>query len=80
MSPWSAGSPAAAGGWPWPCAGLGTACTIWTGIGAVGAFAVGIVLLGQQIHAGRMGAALLIVDALELIQLSSRCGSTGRGI
>ena len=43
---------------------LGTAYTIWTGIGAVGAFVVGIVFLGEQVSAMRIAAAVLIVSGL----------------
>lgn len=51
---------------------LGTAYTIWTGIGAVGAFVVGITLLGEQVTPARIIAALLIVSGLVLMKLSSR--------
>ena len=50
---------------------LGTAYTIWTGIGAVGAFVVGIVFLGEQLNFIRICAALLIVSGLLLMKLSS---------
>ena len=50
---------------------LGTAYAIWTGIGAVGAFVVGITVLGEQISAMRVGAAVLIVSGLVLMKLSS---------
>ena len=50
---------------------LGTAYTIWTGIGAVGAFLVGIFILGEQANAMRIVAALLIVSGLILMKLSS---------
>ena len=50
---------------------LGTAYTIWTGIGAVGAFVIGVVFLGEQLSAMRIGAALLIVSGLVLMKLSS---------
>jgi len=50
---------------------LGTAYTIWTGIGAVGAFVVGIVFLGEQISAMRIAAAVLIVCGLVLMKVSS---------
>jgi len=50
---------------------LGTAYTIWTGIGAVGAFLVGITILGEQASAMRIAAALLIVAGLVLMKLSS---------
>lgn len=50
---------------------LGTAYTIWTGIGAVGAFIVGITVLGEQVSTTRIVAALLIVSGLVLMKLSS---------
>lgn len=50
---------------------LGTAYTIWTGIGAVGAFVVGIAVLGEQASAMRIVAAVLIVSGLVLMKLSS---------
>jgi quaternary ammonium compound-resistance protein SugE len=49
---------------------LGTAYTIWTGIGAVGAFAVGIAVLGESVTPMRIGAAVLIVSGLVLMKLS----------
>ena len=50
---------------------LGTAYTVWTGIGAVGAFVVGIVFLGETANASRLVAASLIVSGLLLMKLSS---------
>ena len=50
---------------------LGTAYTIWTGIGAVGAFLIGIFFLGEHVSAMRIGAAVLIVSGLVLMKLSS---------
>ncbi|WP_313212241.1 multidrug efflux SMR transporter [Stenotrophomonas sp.] len=50
---------------------LGTAYTIWTGIGAVGAFVIGITFLGEQVSAMRIAAAVLIVSGLVLMKLSS---------
>lgn len=50
---------------------LGTAYTVWTGIGAVGAFLVGIVVLGESASPMRIAAALLIVGGLALMKLSS---------
>ena len=50
---------------------LGTAYTIWTGIGAVGAFLVGIFLLGEPVNAMRIAAAVLIVSGLVLMKVSS---------
>jgi quaternary ammonium compound-resistance protein SugE len=50
---------------------LGTAYTIWTGIGAVGAFVIGIVVLGEHVTAMRLLAAALIVSGIVLMKLSS---------
>lgn len=50
---------------------LGTAYTIWTGIGAVGSFLVGIFVLGEPATAMRMLAAVLIISGLVLMKLSS---------
>ncbi len=50
---------------------LGTAYTVWTGIGAVGAFAVGIFVLGEAASPMRVVAAALIVVGLVLMKLSS---------
>lgn len=50
---------------------LGTAYTIWTGIGAIGAFIVGIVFLGEAITPTRLLAAALIVSGIGLMKLSS---------
>lgn len=50
---------------------LGTAYTIWTGIGAIGAFAVGIIFLGETLSVMRVSAAILIVAGLVLMKLSS---------
>ncbi|MCV2892663.1 DMT family transporter [Lentibacter sp. XHP0401] len=50
---------------------LGTAYTVWTGIGAVGAFTVGIVVLGEAVTPLRLFAALLIVAGIVLMKVSS---------
>jgi quaternary ammonium compound-resistance protein SugE len=49
---------------------LGTAYTVWTGIGALGAFVVGVALLGEALTAMRVTAALLILSGLVLMKLS----------
>ena len=49
---------------------LGTAYSVWTGIGAVGAFIFGIAILGEQASVGRIVAAALIVGGLVLMKLS----------
>ncbi|QJU60351.1 multidrug efflux SMR transporter [Sphingomonas sp. AP4-R1] len=50
---------------------LGTAYTVWTGIGAVGAFVVGIVLMGETLSSARLVAALLILSGIVLMKLTS---------
>ena len=50
---------------------LGTAYTVWTGIGAMGAFLVGIFILGEPASAMRMLAAVLIISGLILMKLAS---------
>lgn len=50
---------------------LGTAYTIWTGIGAVGAFVVGICVLGEAVSPLRVFAAVLIVSGLLLMKIAS---------
>ena len=50
---------------------LGTAYTVWTGIGAVGTFAVGVLALGEHANPMRLLAAVLIVAGLVLMKLSS---------
>jgi quaternary ammonium compound-resistance protein SugE len=50
---------------------LGTAYAIWTGIGAIGAFVVGIVFLGEQLSVARVCAVVLIAAGLVLMKMSS---------
>jgi quaternary ammonium compound-resistance protein SugE len=45
---------------------------VWTGIGAVGAFVVDIVVLGEALTVMRASAALLIVSGLVLMKLASQ--------
>jgi quaternary ammonium compound-resistance protein SugE len=49
---------------------MGTAYVIWTGIGAVGAFIVGVVLLGESLSLWRVLAAVLVVSGLVLFRLA----------
>ena len=53
---------------------LGTAYAIWTGIGAVGAFAAGIVFLNEPASLIRIAAAVLIISGLALMKIG---GTTG---
>lgn len=50
---------------------LGTAYTIWTGIGAVGAFVIGIAVFGEALSPMRVTAALLIVSGLVMMKLAT---------
>lgn len=49
---------------------LGTAYPIWTGIGAVGAFVVGIAILGEAATPMRIMAALLIIAGIVILNMS----------
>ncbi len=50
---------------------LGTAYTVWTGIGALGAFLVGVVFLAEPATTTRLVAATLIVSGLVLMKVAS---------
>ncbi|WP_048648038.1 DMT family transporter [Nitratireductor soli] len=50
---------------------LGTAYAIWTGIGAVGAFLVGIVVMGEPVTAGRLFSAALLLAGMVGLKLTS---------
>jgi quaternary ammonium compound-resistance protein SugE len=50
---------------------LGTAYVVWTGIGAVGAFVLGIVVLGEAVTPLRLAAAGLILAGIVLMKLSA---------
>lgn len=50
---------------------LGTAYAIWTGIGAAGAFAVGIFVLGEAATVMRVGSVLLILAGIIGLKLAS---------
>ena len=49
---------------------LGTAYVIWTGIGAVGAFLIGIMFLGETLTTARVFSAVLIVAGLITMKLA----------
>ena len=50
---------------------LGTAYGIWTGIGALGSFVVGILVLGEPATAMRMLAAGLILSGIVLMKIAT---------
>ena len=45
--------------------------TVWTGIGAVGAFVVGIVALDEPLTMARVLAAALIVAGLSIMKMTT---------
>lgn len=49
---------------------MGTAYAVWTGIGAVGAFAVGVLMFGDQASAMRLGSIALIVAGIVGLKLA----------
>lgn len=49
---------------------MGTAYAVWTGIGAVGAFFVGVVMFGDQASAMRLGSIALIVAGIIGLKLA----------
>lgn len=55
-------------GWAMKSLPLGTAYMIWTGIGAIGAFIIGIMLFGEAGSPLRCIAALLILTGLLLMK------------
>lgn len=54
---------------------LGVAYMVWTGIGATGAFIVGVAVLGEAVTPARLLAAALIVGGLILMRLSASASS-----
>jgi quaternary ammonium compound-resistance protein SugE len=50
---------------------LGTAYGVWTGIGAVGAFVVGVALLDEPLTFARSAAVALIVAGIALLKLTN---------
>jgi quaternary ammonium compound-resistance protein SugE len=50
---------------------LGTAYAVWTGIGAIGSFVVGLVVLGEPATALRMLAAGMILSGIVLMKIAS---------
>lgn len=49
---------------------LGTAYMVWTGIGAAGAFIVGVLFLGESLTPMRLLAAGLVLSGLVLMKLA----------
>ena len=51
---------------------IGTAYAVWTGIGAVGTAAIGILFLGESASAARIGCLLLIVGGVVGLKFVSK--------
>ena len=50
---------------------MGTAYAVWTGIGAVGAFVVGVIFFGDPASFGRWLGAALIISGVIVMKLTS---------
>lgn len=50
---------------------LGTAYTVWTGIGAIGAFVVGVAVFSEPLTLARVIAATLIILGIGLMKFST---------
>jgi quaternary ammonium compound-resistance protein SugE len=50
---------------------IGTAYAVWTGIGAVGAALLGMMLFGESANLARLGSIALIVAGIAGLRLSS---------
>jgi quaternary ammonium compound-resistance protein SugE len=50
---------------------LGTSYAIWTGIGTVGAFVVGVIAFGESLGALRVASVVLIVAGIVGLKLSA---------
>jgi quaternary ammonium compound-resistance protein SugE len=50
---------------------VGTAYAVWTGIGAVGTFLMGIVLFDETVDAVRLGGIALVVAGIATLKLSA---------
>lgn len=50
---------------------LSTAYVIWTGVGAVGTFLLGILFLAEPVNLAKITAGLLIISGLIIMKFSS---------
>ena len=51
---------------------LGTSYTIWVGIGAIGAFILGVVMFGESLNPLRVIAVLLIFSGVVLLKVATK--------
>ena len=59
-------------GWAMRSLPVGTAYAVWTGIGAVGTVALGIVLFGEPANAARLVCVVLIVAGIIGLKFTSQ--------
>ena len=50
---------------------VGTAYTVWVGVGAVGTAVLGIVLFGESANAGRLASLVLILAGIIGLKLAT---------
>lgn len=51
---------------------LGTSYTVWVGIGAIGAFILGVVMFGESLSPLRVIAVLLIFSGVVLLKVATK--------
>jgi len=51
---------------------LGTSYTVWVGIGAVGAFILGITMFGESMNFLRVLAVVLIISGVVLLKVATK--------
>ncbi|MGG5216003.1 MULTISPECIES: DMT family transporter [Rahnella] len=51
---------------------LGTSYTVWVGIGAIGAFILGVVMFGESLNPLRVIAVLLIFSGVVLLKVATK--------
>jgi len=51
---------------------LGTSYTVWVGIGAIGAFILGVTMFGESLNPLRVIAVLLIFSGVVLLKLATK--------
>jgi quaternary ammonium compound-resistance protein SugE len=61
-------------GWSLDHLPMGTAYAVWTGVGAVGTAAVGIMLFGEPATAFRIGSIALIVLGIAGLRYAATAG------
>lgn len=51
---------------------VGTAYSVWVGVGAVGTVILGVVLLGEPANAGRLISVALIITGIIALKLATQ--------